>query len=224
MSSPLVAGGGDSVAGVILLSFPQAGTGCRFEALVSVFQQAGSKKDVGSWCYLHYWMAFMAWREARARVSGLLNSCWPHEKSRAWGFSASLCSGALPAEADKYLVIWRLHLLVRLQTMQTCPEWSRHKLQVHLSRVTSQRKSVLTATFICPPSCPIPYSDQSCWIHSWPLWINYGEITEFKTIRWCRSVWTRAQTGSSAQHRVCERSELLEQKLIYVILSKLQME
>lgn len=44
MSSPLMAGGGDSVAGVILLSFPQTGTGCRFEALVSVLQQAGSKK------------------------------------------------------------------------------------------------------------------------------------------------------------------------------------
>lgn len=40
-----MAGGGDSVAGVILLSFPQTGTGCRFEALVSVLQQAGSKKD-----------------------------------------------------------------------------------------------------------------------------------------------------------------------------------
>lgn len=40
-----MAGGGDSVAGVILLSFPQTGTGCRFEALLSVLQQAGSKKD-----------------------------------------------------------------------------------------------------------------------------------------------------------------------------------
>lgn len=41
-----MAGGGDSVAGVILLSLPQAGTGRRFEALVSVFQQAGSKRRV----------------------------------------------------------------------------------------------------------------------------------------------------------------------------------
>lgn len=41
-----MAGGGDSVAGVILLSFPQTGTGCRFKALVSMLQQAGGKRRV----------------------------------------------------------------------------------------------------------------------------------------------------------------------------------
>lgn len=39
--SPLMAGGGDPVSGIELLSFPQTRAGCRFEALVSVFQQAG---------------------------------------------------------------------------------------------------------------------------------------------------------------------------------------
>lgn len=41
-----MAGGGDPVSGVELLSFPQTRAGCRFEALVAVFQQAGeNRKD-----------------------------------------------------------------------------------------------------------------------------------------------------------------------------------
>lgn len=55
MNSPLMAGGGDSVARVILLSFPQTGTGRRYEALVSMFQQAGRKTQViphvSVWCH-----------------------------------------------------------------------------------------------------------------------------------------------------------------------------
>lgn len=43
---PLVAGGGDSVAGVVLLSFPQTGAGCRFKALISMFQQAGGQTQI----------------------------------------------------------------------------------------------------------------------------------------------------------------------------------
>lgn len=45
MNPPLMAGGRDSVAGVILLSFPQTGAGCWFKALVSMFQQTGSKRE-----------------------------------------------------------------------------------------------------------------------------------------------------------------------------------
>lgn len=77
-----MAGGGDSVAGVILLSFPQTGAGCRFKALVSVFQQAGSKRRViphASIYSLHYLMAFMVCREGRAKAAsggpGLVYSC-----------------------------------------------------------------------------------------------------------------------------------------------------
>lgn len=49
---------------------------------------------------------------------------------------------ALPAEADKDLVICRVeqYPLVRRQTMKRRTEWSFHKLWVHLSRVTSQIK------------------------------------------------------------------------------------
>ena len=43
LNVPLMAGGGDSVAWVILLSLPQTGAGCRFETLVSMFQEAGSR-------------------------------------------------------------------------------------------------------------------------------------------------------------------------------------
>ena len=46
MNLPLMARGGHSVAGVILLSFPQARAGCGFKALISVFQQARGKYKV----------------------------------------------------------------------------------------------------------------------------------------------------------------------------------
>lgn len=48
-NSPLMAGGGDSVPRVILLSFPQTGAGCRFEALISMFQQAWDKHKLFRW-------------------------------------------------------------------------------------------------------------------------------------------------------------------------------
>lgn len=47
-NSPLMAGGGDSVAGVILLPFPQTGAGRRFKALVPVFQQAEGQTQTSS--------------------------------------------------------------------------------------------------------------------------------------------------------------------------------
>lgn len=43
-----MAGGGDSVAGVILLPFPQTGAGCRFKALVPMFQQAEEQTQTSS--------------------------------------------------------------------------------------------------------------------------------------------------------------------------------
>lgn len=48
-NSPLMAGGGDSVPRVILLSFPQTGAGGRFEALISMFQQAWDKHKLFRW-------------------------------------------------------------------------------------------------------------------------------------------------------------------------------
>lgn len=46
-NSPLMAGGGDSVAGVILLPFPETGAGRSLEALVSVLQQPGRQRKTG---------------------------------------------------------------------------------------------------------------------------------------------------------------------------------
>lgn len=43
-SSPLMAGGGDPVSGVELLSFPLTRAGCRFEALIAMFQKAGENQ------------------------------------------------------------------------------------------------------------------------------------------------------------------------------------
>lgn len=54
-----MAGGGDSVAGVILLSFPQTGTGCGFKALISMLQQAGGKRRVIPHVSILYWFMML---------------------------------------------------------------------------------------------------------------------------------------------------------------------
>lgn len=53
--SPLMARGGDPVSGIELLSFPQTRAGCRFEALVSVFQQAGVNHEDKTFSVSYVW-------------------------------------------------------------------------------------------------------------------------------------------------------------------------
>lgn len=82
---PLMAGGGDSVAGVILLSFPKTGAGCRFKALVSMFQQAGGKHKLVKgqnilklfiYCYGKWSLDVVVWDQQILVISQIVYLGW----------------------------------------------------------------------------------------------------------------------------------------------------